>query len=1068
MGIVLLALRRPYTFVVMAVLILLLGVAAIRQTPTDILPNIDIPVVSVIWTYKGLPTQEMAQRITTYSEYAISANVNDIRTMESQTMNGISVTKIYFHPTVHIDAAVAQITAVCQAIRGIMPTGVQPPIVLQFSASSVPILQMALSSKTLSESQIYDYGLYRIRQQLAVVQGATLPTPYGGKSRQIMVDIDPQALHATGLSARDISDAINAQNLTLPTGSARIGNQDYPVSLNSSPLTAEQFNDLPIKQVNGAMIYMRDVAQVHDGFAVQTNIVRLNGTRGALLTVLKNGNASTIDIVNQIKALMPAIRAAAPPGLKIELLSDQSIFVRAAMSGVVKECLIAACLTATLILLFLSSWRSTLIVATSIPLAILTAIALLNFLGETLNVMTLGGLALAVGMLVDDATVEIENVHRNLAMGKSLQRAILEGAQQIVMPTFVATLTICIVFVSVVFLTGPPRYLFVPMAMAVVFAMAASYLLSRTLVPVMIRYLLPREAKAHQSGHEPTNGFNRAFERLRQGYTEALASALRRRPVVFGLFGALAISGALLLPQVGRDFFPTVDAGQLRLHVHAPAGLRVEQTERLFSAVEAEIRAAVPEGEVGQILDNIGIPGFTYNLAFGDSVTTGTADGEILISLQEDRHLSTAEAMRAIRQRLRARFPDTTFYFQSADIVSQILNFGLAAPIDIRVMGYSPANYETARAIAAEVAHVRGAADVHLQQVTAVPELHLEIDRTRTAQLGLTQNDVARDVLISLSGSGAIEPNYWVDPTMGISYPVAVQTPIHRITDTQAITNTSIGVGGQTEPALLSNLAHVERRTSPEVVTHSNIQPTYDVYANVAGRDLGAVSGEIEAIVAKHRATLPPGNVIEVQGQVESMNSAFVRLGLGLAFAALLVYLLMVVNFQSWVDPFIIIMALPGALIGIIWMLYATQTTFNVPSLMGAIMSVGVATANSILLVTFANDLRREGLDAMTAALEAGRTRLRPVLMTALAMIIGMLPMALGLGEGGEQNAPLGRAVIGGLSMATVTTLFVVPVVYTLLRRRKPLEIVIDPNNPDGLESSEGSAEGLEDAEFGR
>ena len=1051
MGIVLLALRRPYTFVVMAVLILILGVVSIRQAPTDILPNIDIPVVSVIWTYKGLPTQEMAQRITTYSEFAISANVNDIRTMESQTMNGISVTKIYFHPTVRIDAAVSQITAVCQAIRGIMPTGVQPPIVLQFSASSVPILQISLSSKTMSESQIYDYGLYRIRQQLAVVQGATLPTPYGGKNRQIMVDIDPQALHAKGLSPRDVSDAINAQNLTLPTGNARIGNQDYPVSLNSAPLAAEQFNDIPIKQVNGAMVYIRDVAQVHDGFAVQTNIVRQNGTRGALLTILKNGNASTIDIVNQIKALMPAIRAAAPPGLEIEMLSDQSVFVRAAMSGVVKESLIAACLTATLILLFLSSWRSTLIVAASIPLAILTSISLLSLLGQTLNVMTLGGLALAVGMLVDDATVEIENVHRNLAMGKSLQRAILDGAQQIVVPTFVATLTICIVFVSVVFLTGPPRYLFVPMAMAVVFAMAASYILSRTLVPVMIRYLLPREALAHQRGEEPETWFHRGFERFRDGYTELLGYALNHRPAVFCVFGILLASGAFLLPQVGRDFFPTVDAGQFRLHVHAPAGTRVEQTERLFSDVEAEIHATIPQGDIAQILDNIGIPGFTYNLAFGDSVTTGTADGEILVSLKEDRHRPTAEYVREVRSHLQAKFPEATFYFQSADIVSQILNFGLAAPIDIRVMGYNPANYETARAISDEVARVRGAVDVHIQQVTSVPELHLEVDRTRAAQLGLTQSDVARDVLISLSGSGTVSPNYWVDPQMGISYPVAVQTPLHRIASTEDITNTGIGLGGQSEPALLSNLAHLERRTAPEVVTHSNIQPTYDVYANVEGRDLGAVSGEIDKIVAKYQTKMAPGNVVAVQGQVESMNSAFVRLGIGLVFAALLVYLLMVVNFQSWVDPFIIIMALPGALVGIVWMQYVTQTTFSVPSLMGAIMSVGVATANSILLVTFANDLRKEGKDAMTAALEAGRTRLRPVLMTALAMIVGMLPMALGLGEGGEQNAPLGRAVIGGLAMATMATLLFVPVVYTLLRRRQPQEIVIDLNDLDGL-----------------
>ncbi|MCW3056029.1 MAG: acriflavin resistance protein, partial [Chthonomonadales bacterium] len=879
MGIVLLALRKPYTFVVMAVLMVLLGVASIGKMPVDILPSIDIPVVTVIWTYRGLPTQEMAQRITTYSEFALSSNVSDIRTMESQTINGISISKIYFHPSVHIDAAVSQITAVCQAIRGYMPPSVQPPIILQFSASSVPILQMSLSSKTMSESEVYDYGLYRIRQQLAVVQGATLPTPYGGKLRQVMVDIDPQALQAKGLSPRDVSDAITAQNLTLPSGNARIGKQDYPVSLNSSPTAIQMFNDIPIKQVGGVTVYMRDVAQVHDGFAVQTSIVRQDGTRGALLTILKNGNASTLDVVNQIKALLPQIKAAAPPGLDIQLLSDQSLFVRASVEGVVRESLISAFLTAALILLFLGSWRSTIIVAVSIPLAILTSITLLGFFGYTLNVMTLGGLALAVGMLVDDATVEIENVHRNLAMGKPLIRAILDGAQQIVVPTFVATLTICIAFISVVFLEGPPRYLFVPMALAVVFAMASSYLLSRTLVPVLINTLLAKEVAQAKHG-EKESWFNRQFEKFRDAYTGMLDWALRHRPAVLGIFVLLIASGGILLPFVGRDFFPAVDGGQFRLHVHAPAGTRVEETEKVFGAVEGEIRNTL-HGDVAQVLDNIGLPGISYNLAFGDSVTTSTADGEILVTLKEDRRKPTFLAMKEVREALRAKFPDVTFYFQSADMVSQILNFGLAAPIDVRVVGYNPANYELAKTIVAKVAKIPGAVDVHIQQVTEVPELHLEVDRTRASELGLTQQDVARDVLTTLSGSGTVAPNYWVDPMLGVSYPVVVQPPTQNIDSLDTIRSTGIVFKDGTEPALLGNIAKLGRRTSPEVVTHSNIQPVYDIFANVQGKDLGSVSAEIDKIVAESSKALAPGNTIVVQGQVESMKSAFLKLGIG-------------------------------------------------------------------------------------------------------------------------------------------------------------------------------------------
>jgi multidrug efflux pump subunit AcrB len=1045
MWIVRLALRRPYTFVVMGLTILLLGVFAIVTTSTDIFPEIDIPVVSVIWNYEGLTTEDMASRITTFSEYTISSAVSDVRAIESHTYPGVGVIKIYFQPNVNVEGALAQVTAVSQTILRRMPPGAVPPFILQYNASSVPIIQLALSGKTIPEAQLYDYGIYRIRQQIAPIQGITLPLPYGGKPRQIMVDLDPQALLAKSISSADVSNAVNLQNLTLPSGSVKLGAQEYRVSLNSSPDALAALNDVPVKVVNGATVYLRDVAHVRDGFAVQTNIVRQDGRRSVLLTVIKKGGASTLTIVKQLKALLPSIRAAAPPGLEVKELFDQSLFVRAAIAGVLTEGAIAACLTGLMILLFLGSWRSTLVVITSIPLSILTSLAILSAIGQTLNVMTLGGLALAVGILVDDATVEIENIHRNLGLGKRLVQAILDGAQQIATPAFVSTLSICIVFVPVVFLTGPAKYLFTPLALAVVFAMLASYLLSRTIVPTLVRYLLGAEVHDEAGAGARSSffgriheGFQRQFERLRTAYVGILELALARRGRVFVVFAVIAVSGAALLPFVGRDFFPEVDTGQFRLHVRAPAGTRIEETEQVFAQVEASIRRQIPRDQIQLIIDNIGQPQ-PINLAFTDSVTIGPSDGEILVALNPDRHEPTARWMKTLRETLPREFPGVTFFFQPADIVSQILNFGLPAPIDVRVTGFNQqATHEIALEAAARMARIPGAADVHLHQVVNSPSLMVNVDRSRLAELGLTQRDVANNVLVTLSSSAVVAPNYWSDPRSGINYVVAVQTPQSRVDSVNTLMNTSVTPATSGPPQLLSNLATLERREVPAVVSHSNVQPVFDVYANVQDRDLGSVATAVQRIVAELRPKLPPGHTISVRGQVESMNSAFLRLGLGLIFAVLLVYLLMVVNFQSWLDPFIIITALPAGFCGIVWMLFVTHTTFSVPALMGAIMSVGVATANSILVVTFANDQMLEGRDAREAALAAGATRLRPVLMTALAMIIGMLPMSLGLGEGGEQNAPLGRAVIGGLTVATFATLFLVPLVYSILRRSPP------------------------------
>jgi multidrug efflux pump subunit AcrB len=922
-----------------------------------------------------------------------------------------------------------------------MPPGVNPPWIVRFSASTVPIIQLSLSSDTLSESEIYDYGLFRVRQQLTTVPGTLLPTPYGGVARQIMVDLDQNALLAKGLTPIDVTAAINAQNVTLPSGTAKVGSREYTVTTNSSPVDALMLNNVPIKTVNGSLVYMRDIAHVRDGWSVQQNVARANGKPAALLTIMKTGSVSTLDIVNQIKNdVLPTSRAAAPKGLKITELFDQSIFVKASIAGVLREGVIAASLTALMILLFLGSWRSTLIIAISIPLSILSSIIVLSAMGETMNTMTLGGLAMAIGILVDDATVTIENIHRHMD-GQPLREAVLIGASEIATPTLVSTLTICIVFVSVVFLTGPAKFLFTPMALAVVFAMLASYLLSRTLVPVLVNFLLGAEHGPVDGGSRGFFGrisrrFNEGFVWVQSRYTRALETTLEHRKPALVISVAMMSTAFLLLPFVGRDFFPSVDAGQIKLHIRTRAGTRIETTKVVFSQVEDQIRKTIPAQETDLIMDNIGLTPETFNYAFGDGATISSADGEVLIALNK-RHHPTGKYVKELRSQLQKQFPDLTFFFQPADMVTQILNFGLPSPIDVQVQGYDPANYEIARRLRSRLATVPGAVDVHMHQVVDAPDLHLDIDRVRAAQFGLTQQDVANSLYISLSSSAAVQPNFWLDPKMGITYAVAAQTPQYSIDSVNALQNTPIPIhtiSNRTE--VLGNMATLTPAVLPVVINHHNGAPVFDIYANTQDSDLGSVAAKINRIVKEESGNLPPGTKIIVRGQVESMNEAFDRLGLGLAFAALLVYLLMVVNYQSWLDPFIIICALPGAFCGIVWALFLTQTTFNVPSLMGAIMSIGVATANSILLVTFANELRAQGAGAMEAAVTAGYTRLRPIIMTACAMIIGMVPMALGLGEGGEQNAPLARAVIGGLALATFATLFFVPLMFTVIHGR--------------------------------
>jgi multidrug efflux pump subunit AcrB len=1044
MGIVRFALRFPHTFYVVAALILFLGVVTIRSMPTDIFPEINIPVVSVIWQYTGLTTPEMEQRVTTYSQYSISSNVTGIKNMEAQTLNGLSVQKIYFQPDVNVDLAIAQIVSATNSIRALMPPGIQPPVIVQFNASSVPVLQLSLNSDNLNEQQLYDYGIYRVRQQLAPVPGVTLPTPAGGKYRQIMVDIDPDKLLARGLTPLDIVNAVNAQNLTLPSGTAKIGDIQYTVRTNATPATIDDLNNMPVKFANGATIFVKDVAQVRDGALVQQNIVREDGHRSVLLSVIKNGNASTLAVVNGVKKALDVARAAAPAGLKISELFDQSVFVKNSVIGVLREGAIAAGLTALMILVFLGSWRSTLVVMISIPLAILSSLIVLYFLGETLNTMTLGGLALAVGILVDDSTVTIENSHRLWTEeNKPLSYATLHGAAEIAVPTLVSTLAISCVFTSVVFLDGPAKYLFTPLGLAVVFAMLASYGLSRTLTPITIGLLLKGERRHSDTG-APTGvfsrvsaAFDRGFERLREGYLKFLALLLRQRLIVPIVAVLIVGLGAVMFEFVGRDFFPLIDAGQIQLHVRAPPATRIESTERIFQAVEDKIREVIPETDRELIIDNIGLPARVYNLAFADGSTIGINDGVILVSLK-DGHKPTAAYIRKLRQVLPAAFPEEIFYFQAADIVTQILNFGLPAQIDVRTVGRGLNNLSIANELRRRLAVIPGIVDAHLQQEVDAPAFMADIDRARAAQLGLNASTVATNLNVSLSSSEQVSPNFWTDPASGIPYYFAVQTPEPKVNSMNALLNTpvssSLARGGQPVPGMLSNVATIKRNKIATNSNQTNIQTVFDVYASVQGRDLGSVAADIRKVTTELQKDLKPGNTIEVVGQIQSMNDSFRDLGIGLLFAAVLVYLLMVVNYQNFGDPFVVILALPATLCGIVTMLFITGTTLSVPSLMGAIMSIGVASANSILLVTFAREQQLKGHPALEAALSAGHTRIRPVLMTAAAMIVGMIPMAIG-GAGEEQNAALARAVIGGLLFATPTTLLIVPYLFAMLRK---------------------------------
>jgi CzcA family heavy metal efflux pump len=1044
MWIVALALRRPYTFVVMALLIIILTPITILRTPVDIFPEIRIPVVSVVWSYTGLSPSEMADRIVSNSERGFTVTVNDIEHQESQALSGIAVTKIFFRPSVNISMAVTQVTAMCQTILRGLPPGTTPPLVITYTASTTPIVQLGLSSKTLAEQQLFDLGNNFLRTQLTTVQGAATPYPFGGKLRQIQVDLDPAKLQAYGLAPADIVNAVSAQNLILPAGTTKIGPTEYTVEMNGTPRTIAELNDLPVKTSNSSTLYLRDVAHVRDGFAPQTNIVRHDGARGVLMSMFKLGGASTLTVVNGVKAAVQNAAQSLPPELSVTALFDQSLFVRASIQGVEREGLIAACLTATMILLFLGDWRPTVIIAVSIPLSIFVSVILLSALGETINIMTLGGLALAVGILVDDATVTIENIERNLAMGKEIRQATLDGAQEIAVPAFVSTLCICIVFVPMFFLAGVAKFLFVPMAEAVCFAMLASYLLSRTLVPTMVVFIMRghehRAAAPKSFLGKFQRRFERGFETFRGGYQQLLESTLEHRKLFAVGFAVFCFVSLGLVFFLGQDFFPQVDAGLIRLHFRARPGLRLEETARLCDEVERVLRSEIPKEELQTMLDNIGVPYSGINLSYSSSGVIGTGDAEILISLNPERHHPTAQYVRKLRRELPSRFPGVEFFFQPADIVSQILNFGLPAPVDIQIMGADVrANYDIAQRIANRVRQIPGTADVHVQQMMSLPTLHLDMDRTRINQVGLNARDVAQSVLISLSGSFQTAPNFWLNPGNGVTYPIAIQSPQYRMTSVQDLMNTPVNSATAQAPQVLGNLAQLTPAARPAVVNHYNVQPVIDVYASTQGRDLGGVASDIMKALQPFQDPhqLPRGTSIVVRGQIETMKSSFFGLGVGLLMAIVLVYLLIVVNFQSWLDPFIIITALPGALAGICWFLLITRTTLNVPSLTGAVMCMGVATANSILLVSFARDRMDSGVPALQAALEAGYTRIRPVLMTALAMIIGMLPMAVGFGEGGEQNAPLGRAVIGGLLFATVATLFFVPSVFTIIHGRR-------------------------------
>ena len=1048
MWIVRLALRRPYTFVVMALAIILLTPVVLLRTPVDIFPDINIPVISLVWTYNGLQPQEMEQRITSNVERGVTTLVSDVEHIESQSLNGIAVIKVFFQPGANIQTALAQTAAISQTFLRFLPPGTTPPLVIIYSASTVPVIQIGLTSDTLSEQQLFDFGNYFIRTQLATVPGAATPFPYGGKQRVVSVDINPTALQAKGLSAVDIVNAVNAQNLILPTGTAKLGTLEYNVEMNGSPQSVEELNDLPVKTVNGATIYMKDVAHVRDGFSPQTNIVLSNGQRGVLMSIYKTGTASTIDIVDRVKQMLDFNKGSIPEGMRISTFFDQSLYVRASIQGVIREAIIAACLTAVMILLFLGNWKSTLIIAISIPLSILVSILCLSALGQTINIMTLGGLALAVGILVDDATVEIENINRNLAMGKETVQAILDGAQQIAVPAFVSTLCICIVFIPMFFLSGVAKFLFVPLAEAVSFAMLASYMWSRTIVPTLAMYLLSSEDEYQAEEHAGEKmgffrryqqGFERSFERFREGYRRALDVALHSPKLFSACFLAFCVLSVMLVGVLGRDFFPKVDAGQIRLHLRARTGLRIEETARLADQVNGVIRETIPKDELTTVLDNIGVPYSGINLSYSNAGTIGTSDAEILVQLKEVRGKPTGAYINDLRERLPQRFPGVQFFFQPADIVTQILNFGTPAPIDVEVTGMNQrGNYLVGQKLASEFRHIPGAVDVHVQQAFDNPTLFMEIDRARAQSVGMQSRDVAQNVLVSLSSSFQTAPAFWLDPKNGVEYNVAVQEPQYRVENYQALQNTPIGGSAPgSRPQILGNLVTTSTIARPAEVSHYTTQPMINIYAAVDGRDLGGVADEVEKRVQAIEKDLPKGSHIAIRGQVQTMKNSFAGLGFGLLGAIVLAYLLIVVNFQSWLDPFIIITALPGALAGICWTLLLTHTTLNVPSLTGAIMCMGVATANSILMVSFAREQMDEGKSAMDAASEAGFVRIRPVLMTALAMIIGMVPMAVGLGEGGEQNAPLGRAVIGGLFFATFATLFFVPCVFSMIHGRR-------------------------------
>ncbi len=1043
MWIVRVALQRPYTFIVLALLLLILGPLTIKRTPTDIFPSIDIPVISVIWGYSGLPAEEMANRMISSYERGITITVNDIEHIESQTLNGISVVKIFFHPGTRVDLALSQVTAFSQTVLRGYPPGTTAPLIMSYNASSVPILQLALSSQRLTEAELFDFGNTFMRTQLATVQGASIPFPYGGKQRNILVDLDPQALQAKGLSAKDVTDAIGQQNLILPSGTQKIGEYEYNIRLNGSPSNVDDLNKLPIKTENGATIYIGDVAHVRDGFVPQTNIVRVDGERATLMTIQKTGNSSTLDIIDRIKALLPGIVESAPEGFLLRPIGDQSVFVRASINGVIHEGIIAAVLTGLMILLFLGSWRSTLIITTSIPLSILASIMMLSVLGETINIMTLGGLALAVGILVDDATVAIENINWHLEQGKDVETAILDGAQQIAVPALVATLCICIVFVPMFFLEGVSRYLFVPMAEAVVFAMLASYILSRTLVPTLAKYLLRPHTENDFANKNKwqrfQHRFEERFETLRHGYRNVLERALQNTRMFIAGFLALIVASLLILvPWLGSDFFPEVDTGQIKLHMRAPTGTRVEETARIVYEVEQAVRKVIPARDIATVVQNIGLPVSGINLSYTNSAPIGSADADLMISLSED-HAPTADYIRQLRRTLPERFPGVTFAFLPADIVSQILNFGLPSPIDVQIVGQNVTeNREVARQLLEKLRRIPGIADLRIHQAFDLPEMYVDVDRTRAQQVGLTQRDIATDMLISLTGSFQTAPAFWLNPKNGVSYAISTQMPQYRVDSLDALRNLPITGGDDAQPQILGGLAEFKRGTGVGVVSHYNAQNVIDIFGAVQDRDLGAVAKDVLAVVREQEKNLPKGTRLVVRGQVETMQKSYSGLYIGLAFAIVLVYLLIVVNFQSWLDPFIIITALPAAIAGIVWMLFLTQTRLSVPALTGAIMCMGVATANSILVISFARERFAATGDATRAAIDAGFTRFRPVLMTALAMIIGMVPMALGLGEGGEQNAPLGRAVIGGLLSATVATLLFVPVIFRAIYMRRP------------------------------